>query len=54
MGGWRETDRGSLVHEAALFERHGRRFSLAVLTDGDPSHDYGTATLRGVAARLFR
>jgi hypothetical protein len=53
-GGWRETDRGSLVHEAALFERHGRRFSLAVLTDGDPSHDYGTATLRGVAARLFR
>jgi beta-lactamase family protein len=53
-GGWRETDRGSLVHEAALFERRGRRFSLAVLTDGDPSHDYGTATLRGVATRLFR
>ena len=30
-----------------------RRFSLAVLTDGDPSHAYATATLRGVARRLF-
>jgi hypothetical protein len=53
-GGWRQTDLGSLVHEAALFEQGGRRFSLAVLTDGNPSHDYGTATLRGVAKRLFR
>jgi hypothetical protein len=53
-GGWRKTGHGSLVHEAALFERRGRRFSLAVLTDGNPTHDYGTATLRGVAARLFR
>ncbi len=53
-GGWRTTSRGSLVHEAALFERRGRRFSLAVLTDGDPSHDYGTETLRGVAQRIFR
>lgn len=53
-GGWRTTGRGSLVHEAALFERGGRRFSLAVLTDGDPSHDYGTETLRGVAQRLFQ
>jgi len=53
-GGWRQTERGSLVHEAALFERRGRRFSLAVLTDGDPSHDYGTETLRGVASRIFR
>ena len=53
-GGWRQTGLGSLVHEAALFERGGRRFSLAVLTDGNPSHDYGTETLRGVAHRLFR
>jgi hypothetical protein len=41
------------VHEAARFERGGQHFSLAVLTDGNPSHAYGTATLRGVAARLF-
>jgi hypothetical protein len=53
-GGWRQTGRGALVHEAAMFERRGRRFSLAVLTDGNPSHDYGTETLRGVAHRLFR
>ena len=52
-GGWRRTGAGRLVHEAALFERDGRRFSLAVLSDGNPSHDYGTATLRGVARRLF-
>lgn len=52
-GGWRGTGRGELVHEAALFERAGTRFSLAVLTDGNPSHEHGAATLRGVAARLF-
>ncbi|HYP47873.1 MAG TPA: M15 family metallopeptidase, partial [Thermoleophilaceae bacterium] len=28
-------------------------FALAVLTDGNLSHGYGAATLRGVAARLF-
>ncbi len=53
-GGWRGTGRGQLVHEAALFERGPLRFSMAVLTDGNPSHGYGTATLRGVAARIFR
>ncbi len=53
-GGWRDTELGALVHEAALFERGGQRFSLAVLTDGNRSHDYGTATLRGVARRVFR
>ena len=53
-GGWRTTGSGSLVHEAALFTRGGRRFSMVVLTDGNPSHDYGTHTLRGVARRIFR
>jgi hypothetical protein len=52
-GGWRRTAAGRLVHEAALFERGGCRFALAVLSDGNPSHRYGTATLRGVASRLF-
>ncbi len=52
-GGWRGTASGRLVHEAALFQ-HGRtRFAMAVLTDGNPTHDYGTETLRGVAARIF-
>ena len=53
-GGWRATGLGQLVHEAALFERGRTRVSMAVLTDGNPSHEYGTATLRGVAQRLFR
>jgi D-alanyl-D-alanine dipeptidase len=52
-GGWRGTGRGQLVHEAAMFERGRVRFSMAVLTDGNPGHAYGTATLRGVAARIF-
>ena len=53
-GGWRPTVRGQLVHEAALFERGDTRFSLAVLTDGNPSHSYGAATLRGAARRILR
>jgi D-alanyl-D-alanine dipeptidase len=52
-GGWRGTGAGQLVHEAALFERGDTRVSMAVLTDGNPSHEYGTETLRGVAERLF-
>ena len=53
-GGWRGTGAGQLVHEAALFERGHTRISMAVLTDGNPSHEYGTETLRGVAQRIFR
>lgn len=53
-GGWRGTGLGQLVHEAALFERRDTRVSMAVLTDGNPSHEYGTETLRGVAERVFR
>ena len=53
-GGWRSTAGGRLVHEAALFRRGSVRFSMAVMTDGNPTHDYGTATLRGVARRIFR
>ena len=52
-GGWRGTAAGQLVHEAALFERGHTRVSMAVLTDGNPSHEYGTETLRGVAQRIF-
>ena len=53
-GGWRGTGAGQLVHEAALFERGPTRIAMAVLTDGNPSHDYGAETLRGVAQRIFR
>jgi D-alanyl-D-alanine dipeptidase len=53
-GGWRSTGLGRLVHEAALFERGSLRVSMAILSDGNPSHDYGTATLRGAARLIFR
>jgi D-alanyl-D-alanine dipeptidase len=52
-GGWRGTATGRLLHEAALFERGRVRFAMAVLSDGNPTHEYGTETLRGVAARIF-
>jgi hypothetical protein len=53
-GGWRGTVLGQLVHQVARLEQPGRRFSLAVMTDGDPSMGYGIATIQGVAARLLR
>jgi zinc D-Ala-D-Ala dipeptidase len=52
--GWRGTAAGRLVHGVGLFERESERVSLAVLTDGNPSHDYGTDTIRGAAERAFR
>jgi D-alanyl-D-alanine dipeptidase len=52
--GWRGTAAGRLVHAVGMFERDGERVSLAVLTDGNPSHEYGTDTVRGVAERVFR
>ena len=51
--GWRPTPSGRLVHAVGRFERDGVVVSLAVLTDGSPSHAYGTATLRGIAERVF-
>jgi hypothetical protein len=53
-GGWRGTYRGKLVHQASSVRYHGTRFSLAVLTDGNPSTSYGIATISGVARRILR
>jgi zinc D-Ala-D-Ala dipeptidase len=52
--GWRATAAGRLVHAVGMFERDGERVSLAVLTDGNPSHDFGTDTIRGAAERAFQ
>ncbi len=52
-GGWRGTVLGQLVHQVARLERGPLRFSLAVMTDGDPSMGYGIGTIRGVAQRLL-
>ena len=52
-GGWRRTARGRLVHQAALIRYRGTEFSLAVLTDGNPSKSYGIRTIEGVARRIL-
>ena len=41
-------------HQVAFLERRHCRVSVAILTEGSPSHEYGTRTLKGVAVRLFR
>jgi beta-lactamase family protein len=53
-GGWRGTSLGQLVHQVARLHGHGRRIAIAVMTDGDPSMDYGIETIQGVTARLVR
>ena len=54
-GGWRGTGLGQLVHQVGRLEGHGRTFSIAVMTDGDPSMGYGIGTIQGMTgALLFR
>jgi hypothetical protein len=53
-GGWRGTGLGQLVHQVARLERGSRTFSIAVMTDGDPSMGYGIDTIQGVAEALLR
>ena len=45
--------RGVIVHQVARLERRGRVFTLAVLTDRQPSDAHGIATIRGIARRLL-
>ena len=53
-GGWRGTGRGQLVHQASFIRYHRTGFSLAVLTDGNPSMSYGIETIAGVTRRILR
>ncbi len=42
-----------LVHQIARLEGHGRTFTIAVMTDGDPTMQYGIDTIAGVAGALL-
>jgi hypothetical protein len=53
-GGWVPGDGGWTVHQVARVEHGGRRLSMAVMTDDNPSQRYGEETVEGVAARLLR
>ena len=53
--GWRAGSHGGrMVNQGALLERGNRHVTLTILTDGDPTHAYGTRTVEGVARRLLR
>jgi hypothetical protein len=52
-GGWRGTGLGQLVHQVGRLEGHGLTFSMAVMTDGDPSMGYGIQTIQGVTGSLL-
>jgi len=52
-GGWRPSEGGELVHQMARVDVDGKDFSLAVLTDGNPSMAYGEETIRLIAAELL-
>jgi hypothetical protein len=52
-GGW-GSGSGAVDHQVALFRRGERRIAVAIMTTSSPSHEYGKATLRGVAGRLLR
>ena len=53
-GGWRPEPAGYLVHQVARLEGDDRVVVIAVMTRANPSHRYGTETVRGVALRLLR
>ena len=52
-GGWRGTSLGQLVHQIGRLDGHNETFSIAIMTDGDPSMGYGIATIEGVTRALL-
>jgi Beta-lactamase enzyme family len=51
-GGW-GSGTGLVTHQSALLLNRPSRLALSVLTRWNPSHRYGTRTIRGVAARFL-
>lgn len=52
-GGWYMAPEGWRVNQVARLSSRKRAFALAVLTDQDPSFEYGCETIAGVAKRLL-
>jgi beta-lactamase class A len=52
-GGWYMAPDGWRVNQVARLTRGRRSFALAVLTDQNPSFQYGRETIAGVAKRLM-
>jgi beta-lactamase class A len=52
-GGWRPNGGGQVVHQGALLRRGSRSIAVAVLSEDDPSEDYGHATIAGVTRALL-
>ncbi len=51
--GWRPSPDTFLVHQIARLEKDGHRFSLAIMTDGDPDMGYGIDTIQGTTQALL-
>ncbi|MFL5822789.1 MAG: serine hydrolase [Solirubrobacteraceae bacterium] len=51
--GWRPSPDTFLVHQIARLERGHQRFSLAIMTDGDPDMTYGIDTIQGATEALL-
>ena len=51
-GGW-GSGTGLVDHQSALLTSRGARVALGLTTRFNPDHDYGKATLRGLARRLL-
>ena len=52
-GGWTPASGGWRINQVARLTRGKRKLGLAILTQGNPSMQYGTETVRGVTARLL-
>lgn len=50
-GGW-GSGSGAVNHQVARYERGDCTISMALFTESNPSHDYGSQTLKGLVNRL--
>ena len=53
-GGWVPSSSGWRTNQVALLRRGRHKLAIAVLTQGNPSLEYGAKTIQGVTARLLR